>query len=415
MTPGIDTTGLWIAALSGAAAGIERQRSGHAVGPRARFAGVRTFTMIGGLGGLSGALWTSGLSLPAAVILAGTAGLIVAAYAAASRRDVDATTEIAALVILAAGFVAGTGSYRLASGIAAITCLLLAEKSRLHTLVSRIDDVGLLAGVRFGVMALVVLPLLPAGPYGPLGGIRPREIWALTLFFSGLSFLGYVARRALGARRGSLVAGALGGLVSSTNVTLTFARASRAESSPARALAFGALAANAMLYPRVLVAVAALNLPLLPGAARYLVLPGIVALAAVAFGLWGAQEDEPEGPPAANPLQLAAALRMALLFQAILMVVHFAQRTWGAAGVYGTAAVLGLTDVDALTASMAREIAGSAGLGIAAVAIGIGVAANTALKLAVTVTLGSAMYRTVAGGGLLLMLLAALASLLIAA
>jgi uncharacterized membrane protein (DUF4010 family) len=412
MTHGIDTTGLWIAALSGAAAGIERQRSGHAAGPRARFAGIRTFTMIGGLGGLSGALWTAGLLVPGAVILAGTAGLIVAAYAAASRRDVDATTEIAALVILAAGFVAGTGSYRVASGIVAMTCLLLVEKSRLHTLVSRIDDVGLLAGVRFGVMALVVLPLLPAGPYGPLGGIRPREIWALALFFSGLSFLGYVARKTLGARKGSLLAGALGGLVSSTNVTLTFARASRLESSPARALAFGALAANAMLFPRVLVAVAVLNLPLLPAVARYLVLPGVVALAAVAIGLWWGHEDEAGNPPSANPLQLAAALRMSLLFQAILMLVHLAERDWGIAGVYGTAAALGLTDVDALTASMAREVAYSASLDVAAAAIGIGVAANTALKLAVSLALGSPRYRLVAGGGLLLMLLAAVATLL---
>jgi uncharacterized membrane protein (DUF4010 family) len=84
------------------------------------------------------------------------------------------------------------GSVRLASGIIALATLLLVEKSRLHALVKRIDDVGLRSGVRFAVMALVVLPLLPEGPYGPLGGIRPRELWALVLFFSGLSFAGYV-------------------------------------------------------------------------------------------------------------------------------------------------------------------------------------------------------------------------------
>jgi uncharacterized membrane protein (DUF4010 family) len=411
MIHGIDTTGLWIAALSGTAVGIERQWSGHAVGPQARFAGVRTFTMIGGLGGLSGALWNAGLSFPAAVILAGTSGLIVAAYLAASRRDVDATTEVAALVVLSAGLVAGSGGYRFASGMAALTCLLLAEKSRLHALVSRIDDVELLAGVRFGVMALVVLPLLPPGPYGPLGGIRPREIWALALFFSGLTFLGYVARRALGSSQGSLVAGALGGLVSSTNVTLTFARASRVSSSPARALAFGALAANAMLYPRVLLAIAVLNMPLLPAAARYLVLPGLVATAAVAIGVRWWREKGDEGPMTANPLQLASALQMAVLFQAILMLVHLAERSWGTAGVYGTAAVLGLTDVDALTASMARGAAYSIGFEVAALAIGIGVTANTALKLGVTLVFGSSTYRAVAGGGLLLMLVVTLATL----
>ena len=128
--------------------------------------------------------------------------------------------------MLVAGVLAVTGSVRLASGIIAITTLLLVEKSRLHSLVKGIDDVALRSGVRFAVMALVVLPLLPEGPYGPLGGVRPRELWALVLLFSGLSFAGYIARRLVGPDQGYLVTGLLGGLVSSTNVTLTFARTS---------------------------------------------------------------------------------------------------------------------------------------------------------------------------------------------
>ena len=197
-----------------------------------------------------------------------------AAYIAASRHDVDGTTEIAALVVMAAGVMAGIGAYRLASGIIALTTLLLVEKSRLHALAARIDDVGLRAGVRFAVMALVVLPLLPPGPYGPLGGVRPRELWALVLFFSGLSFVGYIARRMVGPGHGYFVTGLLGGLVSSTNVTFTFARTSRIEPASARALAFGAVAANAMLYPRVLVATAVLNVALLPVVFPYLVTAG---------------------------------------------------------------------------------------------------------------------------------------------
>jgi uncharacterized membrane protein (DUF4010 family) len=346
-------------------------------------------------------------------ILGGTAAVAVAGYLAASRREVDATTEVAALVVVTAGLIAGLGGYRLASGIVALTCLLLAEKSRLHALVARIEDVGLRAGVRFGVMALVVLPLLPAGPYGPWGGVRPREIWALVLFFSGLNFFGYVARRVLGSSRGSVVAGALGGLVSSTNVTLTYARASRARVHPDLDLAFGALAANAMLYPRVLAAVAVLNLPLLPSVLSYLAVPGLVAIAAVLIGMRWSHEDHAEAPQAANPLELTAALKMALLFQSMLILVHFAERALGTTGLYGTAAVLGLTDVDALTASMARGLAHSAGLEIAAAAIGVGVLANTALKLAVSLALGSPTYRAVTGGGLLLMLLATAATLIL--
>jgi uncharacterized membrane protein (DUF4010 family) len=399
----VDVTGLLIATLGGTAVGIERQWSGHAEGPEARFAGIRTFTLLGGVGGLGGALWSLGLTGPAVVLLTGAAAITIAAYVSASRRDVDGTTEVAALVVVAAGLLAGIGSYRLASGIIAVTCLLLVEKSRLHALVARIDDVGLRAGVRFAVMALVVLPLLPEGPYGPLGGIRPRELWALVLFFSGLSFLGYVARRILGPSHGYLVAGLLGGLVSSTNVTFTFARASRIEAAADRALAFGAVAANAMLYPRVLIATAVLNLPLLPLLLRYLAPPCFVAAAAIVVGLRRTQSDNAGVSTITNPLQLTAALQMTLVFQAVLMLVRFAGDVWGKTGVFGSAAVLGLTDVDALTVSMARGVAYTISVDTAAVAIAIGVLANTVLKLALALALGSPKFKNICGGTLALM------------
>lgn len=197
-------------------------------------AGIRTFTMLGAVGGLSGWLWTAGVATPAAILFAGAVTIVAAGYVAGSRQDIDGTTEVAALIVLAAGVLAGMGSIKLASGIIALVTLLLVEKSSLHALVHRIDDIGLRSGVRFAVMALVVLPLLPEGPYGPLGGVRPREIWALVLFFSGLSFAGYLARRVVGSGRGYLVTGLLGGLMSSTNVTFTFARASRADPSTRR-------------------------------------------------------------------------------------------------------------------------------------------------------------------------------------
>ena len=409
--PDADVIGLWIAALGGAAVGIERHWSGHAEGLRARFAGIRTFSLIGGLGGLSGALRTLRVPGPAIVVLSGTAALCVAAYVAASRNDVDGTTEVAALVVLTSGVLAGLGSYRLASGIIAVTCLLLVEKSRLHALVARIDDVALRAAVRFAVMALVVLPLLPEGPYGPFGGIRPRELWALVLFFSGLSFLGYVARRVLGPDQGYFLAGLLGGLVSSTNVTFTFARTTREESAPDDALAYGAIAANAVLYPRVLLAVAVLNLPLLPSVARYLALPALAAVTAAMVGLRRSGDENSTPSDIANPLQLTSALQMAFAFQAMLMLVHLAGTAWGSAGVYGSAAVLGLSDVDALTVSMARGVARTVSLDTAAVAVAVGVLANTGLKLALALVLGSPRFQRIVGVTLGLMVLLAAASL----
>lgn len=362
--------------------------------------------MLGAVGGFTGWLWTAGITVPAALLFAGAVAIVAVAYAAGSRRDIDGTTEVAALVVLAAGVLSGIGSIRIASGIVAIATLLLVEKSRLHSLVKRIDDVELRSGVRFAVMALVILPLLPEGPYGPLGGIRPRALWALVLFFSGLSFAGDLARRVAGSRRGYLLTGLLGGMVSSTNVTFTFARTSRTDGAIDRNLAFGAVAANAMLYPRVLVATTVLN----PAVARllvpYLASPMLIAALAAAVGALGTSGTKPPEVTQRNPLQLTSALQMAILFQAVLMAVHAVHSFWGESGVFASAAVLGLTDVDALTVSMARDVAESATPTIAAAAIAIGVLANTGMKLGMALIFGSRRFKIIAGGALALMLVA---------
>src|SRR5512134_2614078 len=183
---------LALAGLAGLAVGIEREWSGHASGPGARFAGVRTFLLLGLLGGVAGWLTTEGLIAVAGVLLAGGAALTIVAYFTASRAsgDPDGTTEAAALLVLGVGALCGMGHGRLGSGIAAVAVVALAEKSRIQGLVRRIGEVELRAALQFAVLALVVLPLLPTGPYGPLGGVRPQALWILVLVFSGLNFLG---------------------------------------------------------------------------------------------------------------------------------------------------------------------------------------------------------------------------------
>ena len=402
---------LAIAVLAGLAVGIERQWSGHAEGPRARFAGLRTFTLLGLVAGLSGWLWTAGLAGIAVVFLAGLGGLVVAAYYAASRTDVDGTTEVAAFVVLAAGVLAGAGHERIASAVTALTLLLLVEKRQLHGLVSKLDLVEVRAGARFAVMAAVILPLLPAGPYGPLGGIRPQQLWALVLFFSGLSFVGYLARRVVRGGRGYAVAGTLGGILSSTSVTLTFARLSRDRPPLGNSLAAGVMGASAMLVPRVLIATLVLEprlaAALWPALVTPFVIGGLLAWRDVRRPQEAATDIEVER----NPLQFRAALQMALLFQVVLFGVAFATATFGSAGLYGSAAFLGLTDVDALTLSMAKlTTAGTAGTE-AARAVTIGVLTNTVVKLGIAVGLGRGRFRPLAATGLVLMALSLVAAL----
>jgi MgtC family len=129
--------GILVAVLGGPAVGVERQRSGHAAGPEARLGGVRAFTLLAGVAGIAGYAVALGHEGLGAVVAAGALAFIVTAYVVASRRDIDATTEVAALVVVAAGIVAGTGQLGLAAGIIAITVLFLAEKTRLHGWVAR--------------------------------------------------------------------------------------------------------------------------------------------------------------------------------------------------------------------------------------------------------------------------------------
>ncbi len=384
--------GLAVAALGGAAVGIDRQRQGD------EFAGVRTFTLLGGLAGAAGILWT-GYAALAVALLAGAVGLVVAAYVRVGRKDAGATTEAAALVVLAAGVLAGLGEWKLASGMIAMTSVLLVEKSRLHGWAERLPEEGLRSGLRFGLMALVVLPLLPEGPYGPWGGVRPRELWIVVLLISGLNFLGYAARAMVGPGRGYVLSGLLGGLVSSTNVTLSFARTSETAAG-----ALGVITACTVMYLRVGVATAILN----PGLA-WVVLPYVAIPAAVGMGFagWGLYRDRASGGSSelgSNPLQVGAALQMAVLFQAVLFGLQWARQWWGGAGLVVSGAVLGLTDVDALTMAMAKA---SEETGTAALAVAVGCAANTVFKLGITMVVGRGEFRRVAAGGFIALLVGA--------
>lgn len=395
---------LAVAGLAGLAVGIEREWSGHATGPDARFAGVRTFLLLGLIGGLSG--WTIDIGMPlvGAPLLVGAAALVVAAYVLAARRPgaSDATTEVAGLAVLLLGAVAGLGHLALVSGVAAVMVLALREKAAIRRFIALIGEPELRAAFQFAVLALVILPLLPTGPYGPLGGVRPRTLWTVVLLISGLNYAGYLARRIVGETRGYGIAGALGGLVSSTAVTLAFAQRSRVEPRHGAALGLGVLAACTVLIPRVFAISWALNPALGMALAPALVPPLLLGLGVVIFlrRRRAAETEETDAPPVGNPLQLWLAIRMAVAFQLVLFAVGFASDRFGAMGLYGTAGVLGLTDMDALTFSMSRLAETSVTARTAAQAVVVGMTANTLLKLVVALAIGAPGFRRAAGLGL---------------
>jgi uncharacterized membrane protein (DUF4010 family) len=413
-SPGLEIAGqLALAGLTGLAVGIEREWSGHASGPHARFGGVRTFLLLGLIGGIAGWLAAGGWVALGAALVAGAALLAVLAYVIASQQtgDRDGTTETAALLVLATGGLCGLGYGAVGSGVAAVAVLALAEKSRIQEFIARIGEVELRAALRFAVLAVVVLPLLPPGPYGPYDAIRPRELWTIVLIFSGLNFLGYLARRAVGPDRGYGITGLLGGLVSSTAVTLSFSRQSRSVPQYSSSLALGVVGACTVVIPRVLAITLALSPVVAEQLVPYLVAPTVVGGGFVAYALLrgrpGAGRSEEPDP---SPLRLLSAIKMVLAFQLVLLAVPAVQHLWGAAGVLGSAAVLGLTDMDALTYSMAR-LGGTGTASLAGRAIAVGILSNTILKLALVLGLGSPGLRRAAAPGLLALAAAVVAGL----
>ena len=409
---------LLVAALVGLAVGVEREWSGHAHGPDGRFAGARTFALLGGIGGFAG--WFFRLGQPALGAVAIGAALLmpIAAYAMSQRRDgstADGTTEVAALLVVLMGVTAGLGFRTPASAAAAITVVLLAEKSALQQVLQRVAPTEMRAAVQFAVLALVILPVLPDGPMGPFNAFRPRQLWTVVLLFSGLNFVGYIARRIIGETRGLGVTGLLGGLVSSTAVSFTFSRRSRVEPEMSAPLALGVVAACTVLLPRIIVITELLQ-PEVAMASIPVLLPSFIAgLTVIGVAIWRERDTRPAEQPdstanahattanGGSPLGLSSALIMAVGFQLVLFAIAWVQQHHGSTGVLTSAALLGLTDMDALTLSMARYGTDSALVRTAAAAIGIGVLSNTALKFTVVAVLGDPRFRLRAGAGLLLL------------
>ena len=396
---------LAVAALIGLAVGFERERTGHTEGPDGRFAGVRTFFMLGLLGGIAGHLLKEGHAL-AAVVLLGAAGVLsVLAYALAVRRPggtSDGTTETAAILVLALCALAGMGHRAIAAGAGTLVVAALVGKAQIHGILERLGERELTGALQFAVLALVILPVLPDVSWGPWGGVNPRELWIIVLVFCAVNYGGFLLQRWVGASRGYALMGMLGGLVSSTAVTLQFSRRSRHEPSVATSLGLGIVAACTVLIVRVAVVTTALRPSVAVALLPYLVPPLIVGGVIVSLAFWKLPKSA-EGQAAAelqSPLRIGTALQLALAFQVALFAIRISQETFGNTGVLTSAFLLGMTDMDALTFSMARLGDAPAAIALAAKAIAVGMLANTCLKGTMVLLLGTNELRRVAGGGL---------------
>ena len=386
---------LGVALAIGLLVGAERHWRERDAQAGQRAAGLRTFGILGLFGGVMGALGSEVGGVGQAMLV--SAGLLAALAAllpfelreAAAENSFSATTVIAALATVALAALATLGQLVPACAGAVAMTALLASREKLHGLMARVTWAEMRSAILLLSMTLVALPLVPDQPVAMLAGVNPAKVWRLAILLAAISFAGYLAVRIIGAERGLLLAGAAGGLVSSTAVTLANAR--MAKSGGAATLAAGALVAGAVSCLRT----AALAMVVSPEVG-WLVWPALTG-AAVAMALPALLPRRKDGAAApaetqTNPFELLAVIKMALLLAVIGAVAKAASDWLGDAALLVVSAVSGLADVDAVTLSVSALAPASISARLAADAIAVAVASNILAKSGYALALGGREY-----------------------
>jgi uncharacterized membrane protein (DUF4010 family) len=342
-------TGAGTALLIGLLLGLERQRSHRE--EQELFAGIRTFPVLT-LGGYLAA--TTGQSLVLAVFVLAIAGLAIASYLRTPPGRAGATTEAVAVAAPVLGALVQTGHAVLAASSAVLITLLLTLKAPLHRLAGSVSEEEILSILKFAIVAVILLPLLPTHAIGPYGAIVPRHVGYVVVVLCGVSLGGYLLVRILGNHLGWALAGALGGLVSSTALTLSFAGKARATPEIGRPLAVGVILASTVLYLRGLLLIGVFDRGLAVHLAPRLLGLFVIGLGFAFFTHRRAALERPGPMTLGNPVELGRAFVLAVLFAAILLGARAAQHEFGAGGLRVTGLVGGLMDVDSVAVAVAR-------------------------------------------------------------
>ncbi len=385
---------LLVAILIGILIGLDRERS-EVRKARQLFAGVRTFPLVA----LSGAVPVLlvpdvGPSLLAVSLLAIAAIAVVSYIRSSATGDIGATTEVAAVATFLLGALAGAGQLVVAGASGVAVAVLLVAKPKLEAFSHALTEEELAAALELAVITVIVLPLLPRRGYGPWQVLNPFEIWMVVVLVTALSFVGFVAMRLLGERRGMAVTGAVGGLVSSTAVTMAMASRAREADSLGRAAAAAAVVASSIMPLRLAVLAGAVNVGILP---RLLPVVFVMALAGLvaAWVLSHRRPDEPaeSGARIRNPFSLRAALSFAVIYALVLLVVRGASEYFGAGGTYVAASLSAVADVDAVTIAFSRLGPGATAWRDPAAAVTVAAVTNTLVKLGLGVGMGAGRFR----------------------
>src|SRR5690606_29882443 len=371
--------------------GVERGWNTRLEAGGLRPAGLRTFALVGLLGGVLASIGGTGnlMVLAAGLLVLGAFTIGVYVMTAGSTQDFGMTTEIALVSTFALGALAVIGAPFEATAAAIVMALVLGLREEVHKVILGLERHELLASLQLLLIAAVLVPLLPARQMGPWDAINPRTVGMLVLLIAAMSYTGYFAVRVLGSRLGLMLTALFGGLSSSTAVTVAYARRSLAATSHQALFGAGIALAAAMMTPRVAVELAVVNPTILAGMWPVLAVLALVPLIGVAWINYRHESaDVPHDVKLSNPLQLRAALVFGVLLSLLFIAGRVIEVNLGDAGIYAMAAIAGLVDVDAISLSLAEAARHELDVTTAQRGIVIALLVNTAVKGMLAAALG---------------------------
>lgn len=414
-----------VSLIIGFLVGIQREyastaeEAGGALGGEI-FAGARTFALLCLYGCASGFVGDAlGMRWLALAAVSPGFVLVVAAYVMEARRGrIGMTSEVAALLTTLVGLVCYLGHIALAAALGVVTMTLLSLKIQIHDFARSLSRNDVYAAVKFSIITALILPVLPRTGYGPppFDILVPYNVWLMVVLISGMGFLGYVLVKVAGTEKGILISSILGGMVSSTAVTLSMSQRSRSEPDLSRNFAMGIMSAWSVMYARIMGIVAVLNVGLFSGIWKAMGL-GLAAtlICCVALSMGRRRHGEAEDKPYRNPFELLPALTFGMLYAVVLLVANAARLYLGDTGVYLSSFASGLVDVDAITLSMARlaGLQGGVEIDVASRAVVLAVAANTLVKGGMVVFSASREVSRVVFPGMVIVMGVTLAAVLL--
>ena len=329
-------------------------------------AGVRTFTLVG-LAGAMAALLSDQMG-GVAPFVAGFVVMALLLFAsqisfALGRRTADGlptgkngiTTSVAVIIVYLLGGICWYGRLPESCVIVVVMLWVLSAKEQLHAFAQKLSKEDIIAIVKFAVITALVLPFLPNQSYGPPGleVLNPRSIWLFVVFISGIGFVGYGLIKLVGPGKGIWLTGLLGGLASSTALTLNLAGRSRENEDYASDFTLGIVLSWAVMYARLYLICIFLSSTLAKPLLLPLLLPVVPALGyALYLKVREFRDHRQKSADFTNPFKLLPAIKFGVIFTCVMFVANAARVYLGSGALLACSFLGGAAEMDAVAFSV---------------------------------------------------------------